>query len=250
MAQKLSSGADGRQGGEPALSFERAPRRKLVETVAERLLEAVRTQPRGTRMPSERALAEQLGVGRSTVREALNGLAALGALDIRHGRGVFVASTASQRLDHETVAPALVRAQTNALIEARLVVQPEVARLAAARRTEADLRGLEKVLEGQQRLATGGSADRATKLGVEFNVRLAEAAKNEVLSGIVRSLFHRMLDRVPRLHELADGFGTWDVDEHRGIYLAVRDADGERAAARVRDHVLAIGSLYEGLDEG
>lgn len=249
MAQKASGSAEEHQGGEPALTFERAPRRKLVETVAERLLEAVRTRPSGTRMPSERALAEQLGVGRSTVREALNGLAALGALDIRHGRGVFVASSASPRLDREPVATALVRAQTNALIEARLVVQPEVARLAAARRTDGDLRALEKVLEGQQRLATGGSADRATKLGVDFNVRLAEAARNEILSGIIRSLFHRILERAPRLHELADGFGTWDVDEHRGIYLAVRDGDGERAAARVRDHVLAIRSLYEGLDE-
>src|SRR5215510_9599317 len=78
-------------------------RRKLAETVAARLLDAVRTQPPGTRVPTERALAEQLGVGRSTVREALNGLAALGILDIRHGQGVFVASSASARLGHEAV---------------------------------------------------------------------------------------------------------------------------------------------------
>jgi len=115
---------------------------------------------------------------------------------------------------------------------------------------ESGLRALEKVLEGQQRLATGGSADRATRFGVEFNVRLAEAAKNEVLNGFIRSLFHRMLERVPRLYELADGFGAWDVEEHRRIYLAVRDADGERAAACMSDHVVAIRSLYEGLDAG
>src|SRR6266571_4146205 len=75
---------------------------------------------------------------RSPVREALNGLAALGVLDIRHGRGVFVAASPSAHWGHEAVVPALIRAQTNALIEARLVVQPEVARLAAERRTEAD----------------------------------------------------------------------------------------------------------------
>jgi DNA-binding FadR family transcriptional regulator len=230
------------------LIFERAPRRKLADTVAARLLDAVRTQPPGTRVPTERALAEQLGVGRSTVREALNGLAALGILDVRHGQGVFVASSASARLGHEALVPALIRAQTNALIEARLVVQPEVARLAAQRRTATDLRALQRVLEGQQRLAAGGSAERATRLGAEFDIRLAEAAKNEVLTGMIRSLFHQMLERAPRLYELADGFGTWDVDEHRGIYLAVRDADGDRAAALMRDHVLAIRSLYEGLD--
>ena len=85
---------------------------------------------------------------------------------------------------------------------------------------------------------------------MEFNVRLAEAAKNEVLTGMIRSLFHLMLERAPRLYELSDGFGKWDVEEHRGIYFAVRDADGELAAARMRDHVVAIRSLYEGLDAG
>src|SRR5215475_3621161 len=127
-------GHPGNRGATP-FALERAPRRTLAKTVAARLLDAVRTQPPGTRVPTERALAEQLGVGRSTVREALNGLAALGILDIRHGQGVFVASSASARLGHEAVVPALIRAQTNALIEARLVVQPEVARLAAERCT-------------------------------------------------------------------------------------------------------------------
>jgi DNA-binding FadR family transcriptional regulator len=235
---------------ESPLAFDRAPRQKLAETVAERLLDAVRTQPPGTRMPSERALAEQLGVGRSTVREALNGLAALGVLDIRHGRGVFVAAAPSARWGHDAVVPALIRAQTNALIEARLVVQPEVARLAAERRTEADLKALERVLDAQQRLASGGSADRATKFGAEFDIRLAEAARNDVLTGMIRSTFHLMLDRAPRLYELADGFGKWDVEEHRGIYAAVRDGEGELAAARMREHVLAIRSHYEQLDAG
>ena len=67
---------------------------------------------------------------------------------------------------------------------------------------------------------------------------------------MVRSLFHLMLERAPRLYELSKGFGAWDVEEHQGIYLAARDTNGERAASRMRDHVLAIKSLYQALDEG
>src|SRR6478752_9224709 len=66
-------------------------RRKLTETVAEQLLQAIRELPPGTRVPSERELTRELGVGRSTVREALNGIAMLGIVEIRHGQGVFVA---------------------------------------------------------------------------------------------------------------------------------------------------------------
>ena len=72
------------------LALSPAPRRKLSETVADQLLVAVRELPPGTKVPSERELTKELGVGRSTVREALNGLAMLGVVEIRHGQGVFV----------------------------------------------------------------------------------------------------------------------------------------------------------------
>jgi DNA-binding FadR family transcriptional regulator len=228
----------------PTLSLERAPRRTLAKTVAQRLLDAVRTQPPGTRMPSERALAEQLEVGRSTVREALNALATLGVLDIRHGRGVFVASEPAG-WSGSAIVPALIRAETNALLEARLVIQPEVVRLAAERRTDSDLRALEEVLQAQRRLSEMADLNRATKTGAEFDIRLAEAARNEVLTGMIRSLFQRMLDRAPRLYELQEGFGAWDVAQHEAIYAAVRDADGSLAARLMREHVLDIKSLYE-----
>src|SRR5690349_22821658 len=77
-------------GAEP-ITFDQVPRRKLAETVAARILTAVRDQPAGTRLPTERQLTESLGVGRSTVREALNGLALIGVVEVRHGQGVFVA---------------------------------------------------------------------------------------------------------------------------------------------------------------
>ena len=69
------------------LTLTPAPRRKLTETVAEQLLAAIRDLPPGTKVPSERQLTKELGVGRSTVREALNGLAMLGIVEVRHGRG-------------------------------------------------------------------------------------------------------------------------------------------------------------------
>src|SRR5436190_13375334 len=75
----------------PELLIQQAPRKKLAETVAQQILEAVRALPAGTRLPPERELTKQMGVGRSTVREALNGLAMMGVVEIRHGQGVFVA---------------------------------------------------------------------------------------------------------------------------------------------------------------
>jgi GntR family transcriptional regulator, transcriptional repressor for pyruvate dehydrogenase complex len=80
----------------PALSLKRASRQKLAETVAHQLLEAIHDLPAGTRLPPERELTRELGVGRTTVREALNGLALLGAVETRHGQGAFVAARRDQ----------------------------------------------------------------------------------------------------------------------------------------------------------
>src|SRR5450755_2759143 len=123
----------------PKVTVGLAPRRKLTETVAQQLLAAIRGLPPGTRVPSERELTKHLGVGRSTVREALNGLAMLGVVEIRHGQGVFVTGDPSQLSEPSAITAALERGVTNEFIEARLIVEVEVARLAARRRTDEDL---------------------------------------------------------------------------------------------------------------
>src|SRR5689334_18909950 len=105
--------------------LEQAPRRKLAETVAQQLLEAVRTLEPGTRIPSEKELTQMLGVGRSTVREALNGLALLGTVEIRHGQGVFVAPPAAvetSSAEPDVIARALTKGVTHDLLEARQIV--------------------------------------------------------------------------------------------------------------------------------
>ncbi len=87
-----------------------------------------------------------LGVGCSTIREAVNGLAMLGAVEIRHGQGAFVANAAAGLEAPDAIAVALARGVTRDLFEARLIIEVETARLAAARRTETDLREIEQAL--------------------------------------------------------------------------------------------------------
>src|ERR671931_391933 len=109
----------------PKVTLEPASRRKLSETVAEQLMEAFRDLPPGTKVPSERELTKDLGVGRSTVREALNALAVLGVLTIRHGQGAFIAEGApadGAAAPHAVLTQALERAETREFIEARLMV--------------------------------------------------------------------------------------------------------------------------------
>lgn len=226
------------------VSLTPSPRRKLTETVAEQLVAAIRELPPGTKVPSERELTRELGVGRSTVREALNGLAMLGIVEIRHGQGVFVSSEPAQAGAGEpsSITAALERGVTNEFIEARLIVEVEVARLAARRRTDEDLARLEAALD-EQEARLRGDLNALVDVAAHFNVLLAEAAHNEVLSAIIESFVALMVERGPRVYSL-EGFGEWDMQEHRGLYAAVRDRDAERAARLMREHIEELARRY------
>jgi GntR family transcriptional repressor for pyruvate dehydrogenase complex len=236
------------EGSATSVSLEPASRRKLSETVAEQLMEAFRDLPPGTKVPSERELTKDLGVGRSTVREALNGLAVLGVLTIRHGQGAFIADDGPAAEAHGDGRPsvlttALERGVTREYIEARLMLEVEVTRLAAQRRTEEDLQRIEAALAVQERSLKANDIDSTIDVATSFNVLLAESAHNEVLAAMVQVFVELMKERGPKLYALP-GFGDWDLAEHRGIYEAVRDQDSDRAARLMREHIVQLAERY------
>lgn len=226
-----------------ALSLKRAPRQKLTETVAQQLLEAIGELEPGARVPSERELTRDLGVGRSTVREALNGLALLGVVEIRHGQGVFVVERKDEDGGSDALQKALTKGLTQEFLEARLVVEVEIVGLAAQRRTDADL---QRILDTIQQLeaARGAPVEQALKPASDFNVALAEAAHNEVLAAVEESFVALMIERAGELYD-TDAFREWDIEEHKGILEAIRAGDADLAKQRMRDHIVAIGEHYK-----
>jgi GntR family transcriptional repressor for pyruvate dehydrogenase complex len=222
-----------------AFPLNQAPRRKLAETVTEQLIQAIRPLEPGTRLPSTQELTRMLGVGRSTVREALNGLATLGMVEIRHGMGVVVAARPALDDGPNAIAVALAKGVTRDLLEARQIVEVANARLAAQRHTETDLRDIEAVLDSHERCV-----DYPIKPASEFHVLIAEASHNEVLVGVFRSFLKPMVARGPRLYEQVKDFGKWELDQHRWIYEAVRAASPDEAAERMRQHVAAMEANY------
>jgi DNA-binding FadR family transcriptional regulator len=215
-----------------------APRHKLAETVAQQLLAQVRSgiyEP-GMRMPSERELMASLGVGRSTIREALNGLAVLGVIEIRHGQGAFVIQT-DPATPPGALTSSLAKGVTRDLLEARVAVELTIAELAARRRTPTDIREIEANVEEHASLLERD--EPAAELAARFHLELAEAAHNEVLAGFIESVMGLLMERGPEL-ELRRGYREWELREHEGILEAVRDGDPELAAQRMREHLGAM----------
>jgi len=231
--------SDGRDG---SLGLKKATRPKLTEVVAQQLLEAIRVLPEGARIPSERELTRELGVGRSTLREAMHGLALLGEIEIRHGQGVFVAKHSPDVRDIAALTAAIDRGVTRDLLEARKVIEVEVARLAGQRRTDSEISDLEAILKAHESCMAKGQSPAAE--GIRFHLAVGYAAHNEVLAAVMKTLRKPMFDRGPRLYDDLEGFSEWELRQHTGIYHAIRDQNADLAAQRMAAHVAAMAGHY------
>jgi GntR family transcriptional repressor for pyruvate dehydrogenase complex len=174
----------------PSLSRVRGQR--AFEAVVAELAEAIRTGEfhRGDRFPSERVLADELEVSRPTLREAIRVLADAGVVEVRPGAagGTFVVS--------EVIPPELYeRLQVRvsaipAVLEARRLFEPEVAKLAAVNGTEADFDSMQRIVDLQY--AAGDDWPRVTQLDTRFHQELARATHNPVIVAMMAALSRQL----------------------------------------------------------
>jgi DNA-binding FadR family transcriptional regulator len=189
----------------------------------------------GAKLPGETTLAPQLGVGRSTVREAIRQLAGRGILDSRQGSGVYV--TALDAPDGwEQV---LRRANIVTVIEARTAIEVEAAALAATRRTSSDLRVIRRKLE--MRTVPGQSVEEHVDADMALHRTIVVAAHNEVLTelfdGFVPRVRRAMVDML-RIRPVPDP--NVDQDAHAVVVDAIADRMPEAAARASRAHLDAL----------
>ena len=137
---------------------------------------------------------------------------------------------------------ALARGVTHDLLEARRIIEVEIARLAAERRTDEDLTNFEEVLAGHAAAIERG--DQPVREASEFHVLLSKVCHNDVLEGVFASFFPLMIDRGPLLYRSVPEIGEWELREHQRIFDAIRDQDPGLASARMLEHVMAMAEHY------
>lgn len=206
----------------------------LVEQAAARLREQIAAGhwPVGTRLPGETTLARELGVGRSTVREALRALTGAGLVRPRQGAGVFVVATQPV----EDWPTRLRRAAVSDVYEVRMAVEVHAARLAAARRTPEDVAAISAALDGRR--AAARADDRAfVDADIAFHAAVVDAAHNPVLAELFAEftpvLREGLVDLLALTGQRVQDPNTAD-DAHAALARAITDGDAETAANVLR----------------
>lgn len=199
----------------------------------------------GDRLPPERQLAKQLGVSRVPVREALFSLSNSGFLKIKRGAGggIFVAEPSIEPYaEFFTLMLQMGKASVQDLTEARLFLEPNVARLATERATSEDLKNIdESISEYEKRV----SQDAPRSLGdMTFHVRVAEASKNIVMVLTIKGLMGLLYKTVKDLG-LSREDKQKSVNTHRKIFEAMRASDSRSASELMAEHVKEMATFWK-----
>lgn len=203
---------------------------QAIASLRDQLAEGVWTV--GQRLPAEPMLAQQLGVGRSTVREAVRALSHAGMLEVRQGAGTFVRAAPSTG----ELAVRLQRAEALEVYEVRRALEVEAAALAARRRTEQDLTRIDAALARRRASAQSGDRRGFLAADVAFHRAVVDAAHNPLLSelyAVAAGAITRAIEDV-----VGDRALTQDTSGlHDDLAQAVGRQDGEAAVAAVRAHL-------------
>ena len=224
--------------------FTKVPSQRRYVRVAEQIISAVSSGDiaPGSRIPSDRNLAEAMGVSRPTVREALMALQFLGIVEVRAGDGAYVVHGGKSGFGVGISLPDGFSLEPGEVIEARLTIEPMVARLAVGRISLDDLTAMEAYVDRAEQMAVDRERlDSFIQLGLGFHSQLAGIVGNRYLASMCASLVdvaeHPLWALVNRQAMHSKEARMVQVREHRAVLERIREGDADGAAEAMGVHL-------------
>ena len=220
----------------------------VVESIVEQIvrqIQAGRLKP-GDKLPSERQLIEMLSVGRSSIREALQGLAAIGVVESRAGQGTFVSQSVQMLMpdiDNPALPASLQREMRLKLIEARRMVEVDIAGSAAQRATDEGVAQLRDLFASYKAAIEVRAYAQAARANYQFHMLLAKMTQNPFVAPMVDHLLRTVPTslRESEFVLLADAnvqeIVAVEVELHQRLVDAVAAHDADAARQGMEAHM-------------
>ena len=214
--------------------------------VAEQILEAIasgKLKP-GDKLPPENAIAEQMNVSRTSVREALSALELAGIIKRRAGDGTYIKDSSSEILRSRLMAMLEEGAGSFEALEARIALEPGIVALACKRVTPEDLRNLSFAITRLEEASKKRDYDLFLEMDYEFHLMLAKSTKNALLVEQLQRLLEIMRRQLWRSikEKCLSSPGHMDeiVEEHKRILASVTSQDEAKAVSEIKRHFKGI----------
>ena len=210
---------------------------KIVEQIEKRIITG--DLKVGEKLPPERELAEQFGVSRTAVREAVKALQEKGLLEVLPGRGTFISNGTSRAMRHSLgrMIKFGQREASGNLVEVREIIEPEIAALAAPRANEENIAAMREavaVMDGAL-----DDADLFVEADLDFHLALAEATQNALIPALIDSIVDLLREQRKRISNTPGGLERGQF-HHKRILEAIIRRDAEAARIAMRDHLRQV----------
>ncbi|MGC4955584.1 FadR/GntR family transcriptional regulator [Actinomadura citrea] len=224
-------------------------RPSLADALTERMLDLIRAGglQAGDRLPSARELSQRFAVTTPTLREALRRLEATGAIQLRHGSGIYVGADLERVVIPNPNVRELEADRLLQLLDARLLIEPPLAGRAARRSRPADIELLRALLD-QAGADLGSDAQEAEtrlhKANMAFHREVAGVAGNSVLCEVIDSLLSVHASEQRAIQRIFDD-RVRDFDEHTAILAAIEAGEERDAESLMRSHLADVKHVIE-----
>jgi len=215
-------------------------RKSLVDHVVERLFEFIineRLQP-GDRLPTENQLADQLKVGRGTIREAVGALSFIGIVEVRPKTGTRLLVSSSELKEKPFIRNTSKKPErVEELVEARIMLEQAIVELASKKARSEDIEQIRKYLDLIKNTPPD-HLERLIKLDISFHFAISKASHNSILNKFLLELRPLMLQWMRQTHRIAQRTDvTTMIREHEEILTAIDEHDVDKARLALTKHL-------------
>jgi GntR family transcriptional repressor for pyruvate dehydrogenase complex len=234
------------------MSFKKVRPRKVSAIAAEQIVDAIQRgdYPISSKLPSEFELAEQMGVSRPSIREALSALQAMSIIESRPGSGNYILRKPSSSEESATVH--LIESETGCLevMEARGVLEPPIAALVAEKASDEIVERLRRLIKEMRVHAADDEFEAYLDADKEFHIALSQASGNALIAAALAPLLVTMDQRVYR--EFTRHYYLRNVDDlqhvvdlHDEILGAIEAHDQQTAFEKTVEHWERMREIWE-----
>ncbi|MET3506187.1 FadR/GntR family transcriptional regulator [Halalkalibacter oceani] len=216
-------------------SLSKVQHRKLVDQVLEQLKQYLLSGEFqvNDKIPTEPKLMEELGIGRSTLREGIKILVYAGVLEVKQGAGTYIRSLhfSSNQFEQR-----LNEAKQEDIFEVRKMLDLEVVRLAAKRRTEEDLLQLKGYLDKRNQALQEGNYSAYIDFDIEFHAAIAKASQNTLLYELYQTITPKLRNILSGLILKTDRYQD-NTEIHLRLFRAILEQDPDEAETCARTNL-------------
>jgi GntR family transcriptional repressor for pyruvate dehydrogenase complex len=218
------------------MSFKTIKRESTLEVIVQQIKDQIKKgilKP-GEKLPSERKLADQLGVSRASIREAIQALAFSGYLEVIQGKGTYILEIAIKYDEIVNFFSEFYNYSLDDLMEARIMLEGEFARLAALNASQEEIDIIEKIFN---EIAKSKDLNSFVVKDLEFHLTIAKATHNPFMNGLMKIIGEMLYKETQRIIGRSRYTKENTIETTRDLVQAIKQRDAEKAKELMSEHI-------------